>query len=54
LAEIYTLAGDSDAAVQALERAFEVGFDDPYYILINPPLAGIQNEPAIDRLAPVS
>jgi tetratricopeptide (TPR) repeat protein len=54
LAEIYSLAGDSDAAVQALERAFEVGFDDPYYILINPPLAGIQNEPAIDRLAPVS
>ena len=54
LAEIYTIAGNSDAAVQALERAFEVGFDDPYYILVNPPFAGIQNEPVIDRLAPVS
>ena len=54
LAEIYALAGRSDAAVQALERAFEAGFDDPYYILVNPPFASLQNEPAIDRLAPVS
>ena len=54
LAETYALVGLADAAIQALERAFEAGFDDPYYILVDPLLGGLQNEPAIDRLAPVS
>ena len=54
LAETYALIGRQDMAIQALERAFEAGFDDPYYILIDPPLGGLQNEPAIDRLAPNS
>ncbi len=53
LAETYALCGELDAAVLALEQAFEAGYDDPYYILVNPPLNGIQNDPVIDRLAPV-
>lgn len=53
LAEVYTLVGQSEVAVQALERAFAAGFDDPYYILVDPLLGGLQSEPAIDRLAPI-
>ena len=53
LAETYALAGEVNAAALALERAFEAGYDDPYYILVNPPLSGIQDDPVIDRLAPI-
>ena len=53
LAETYALAGEPGLAVQALERAFEAGYEDPYYILVNPPLNAIQSDPVIDRLAPL-
>jgi tetratricopeptide (TPR) repeat protein len=52
LAEVFTLVGEPDRAIAALERALETGYDDPYYILINPPLSGIQNRPELDELAP--
>jgi len=54
LAETYALLGRTDAAVDALERAFAAGYEDRYYVLIDPPLASLVDHPAIDRLAPVS
>ncbi len=53
LAEAHALMGDSDAAIQALERAFEVGYSDPYNIVIEPLLSALRDEPAIERLAPI-
>jgi tetratricopeptide (TPR) repeat protein/tRNA A-37 threonylcarbamoyl transferase component Bud32 len=52
LAEVFTMIGDPDLAMAALERAVEIGYDDPYYILINPPLRGLQDRPELDELAP--
>ena len=52
LAEIFTLVGEPDRALAAIEKSFEAGYDDPYYILINPPLGGLQGRPEINVLAP--
>ena len=52
LAGAYVLMGDLDQAVYHLEEAYERGHADPYYILINPPLHGIQDRPEIRELAP--
>jgi tetratricopeptide (TPR) repeat protein/tRNA A-37 threonylcarbamoyl transferase component Bud32 len=52
VAEAYTLAGEPDRAITALERAMEAGYNDPYYILLNPPLHGIQDRPELEGLAP--
>jgi tetratricopeptide (TPR) repeat protein len=54
LAETLALAGEREGAIAALERAFDAGYDDRYYVLVDPALAGLADHPAIDRLAPVS
>jgi len=54
LAETLALVGEREAAIAALERAFDAGYDDRYYILVDPPLVGLADHPAIDRLAPAS
>lgn len=52
LARAWALLGDRQRAVQSLERAFAAGYEDTYFILIDPPLASIQDDAAIERLAP--
>jgi tetratricopeptide (TPR) repeat protein len=52
VAETNALVGELDRAVTALVRAFEIGYDDPYYILLNPPLNALQGRPEIRELAP--
>jgi hypothetical protein len=52
MARGYALVGDPDRAERLLQNAVEVGFNDPYYILIDPTLAGLQNRPALEELAP--
>ena len=52
LARVWALLGDSGQAIHYLEKAFAAGYADPYMILIDPPLASVQDDPAIERLAP--
>jgi len=52
LAQAYALMGEPNRAVALLERVYEAGHDDPYYILVDPPLRGLQERPEIDELAP--
>jgi hypothetical protein len=52
LAETLALVGEREAAIAAIERAFDAGYEDRYYVLVDPPLAGLADHPAIDRLAP--
>ncbi len=54
LAEAYTLMGEPEQAVVFLERAYEAGYHDPYYVLVNPPMRGLQSRPEIEELAPPS
>ncbi len=54
LAEAYTLLGETNSAIDALERAFEAGYEDRYYVLIDPPLVGLGDNPELDRLVPAS
>jgi hypothetical protein len=43
-----------ERAAAAYERAVDTGYDDPYYVLIDPSLAAIRDRPEIDRLIPAS
>jgi tetratricopeptide (TPR) repeat protein len=52
LARIWALLGDRKLAVHFLGEAFAAGYKDPYMILIDPPLASLKDDPALDRLAP--
>jgi tetratricopeptide (TPR) repeat protein/tRNA A-37 threonylcarbamoyl transferase component Bud32 len=52
MARGYALVGEPDRAEQVLEEALEAGFNDPYYLLIDPTLAGLQDRPALEELAP--
>ena len=54
LAEAYTLVGDREAAIDSLERAFAAGYDDRYYVLLDPLLSGLELNPALEVLAPPS
>ncbi len=54
LARALTLAGDPDRADELLVRAFEAGYDDPYFLLVDPLLNGLQGRAIVDELAPVS
>jgi len=54
LAEVYALIGEPDHAIALLGRAFDAGYDDPYYVLLDPPLRGLQNRPELEQLAPPS
>jgi tetratricopeptide (TPR) repeat protein len=53
MARGYALAGDPDRAEDLLAKALEAGFNDPYYLLIDPTFAGLQSRPAMEELAPV-
>ncbi len=48
LAEVYTLLGDREAAIDSLERAFAAGYEDRYYVLLDPLLAGLEGNPALE------
>jgi hypothetical protein len=53
-AETFSLLGETEEAVAALEAAVEAGYGDVYLLLIDPLLGGLTDHPALDRLAPVS
>ena len=44
--------GEPDRAIALLEQVYEAGFDDPYYILVDPPLRSLQERPELKELAP--
>jgi tetratricopeptide (TPR) repeat protein len=52
LAQAYAQAGDEERALAAWERAVSDGFGDPYFVLVDPALASIRDDPAVDRLVP--
>jgi hypothetical protein len=52
LAETWALIGEPELAIAALEKAYEAGYTDRYYALIDPMLAAIADHPEMDRLAP--
>ena len=52
LARAYATLGDTDRAAALYERAVVTGYNDPYYVLIDPSLAAIRDRPEIDRLIP--
>lgn len=54
MAETLALLGEREAAVDALERAVAAGYDDRYFVLLDPPLASLADHPGVDRLAPAS
>jgi tetratricopeptide (TPR) repeat protein len=54
LARASALIGDFDRAEEMLVRAMDDGLADPYFILIDPLLHGLQGRPIIDELAPPS
>jgi Flp pilus assembly protein TadD len=54
LARAWAVLGERERALQHLERAVASGFDDVYFLLIDPPLALVRDDPVVDRLAPVA
>lgn len=52
LGRTWAVLGDRKLAIHYMEEAFAAGYNDPYMILIDPPLVSIQDDPAVDRLAP--
>ena len=52
LARAYATLGETDRAAALYEHAVLTGYDDPYYVLIDPSLAPIRDRPEIDRLVP--
>jgi predicted Zn-dependent protease len=52
LARAHALLEDVDRAAVLFERAVTTGYRDPYYVLVDPPLAAIRDRPEIDRLIP--
>lgn len=52
VAETLTLIGETDRAMETLVRAVEIGYNDPYYILVNPPMHGLQDRLEMEELAP--
>jgi len=52
LARVWAVLGDRARAVQYLEKSIAAGYTDPYMILIDPPFASLQDDPAIEKLAP--
>ena len=53
-AETLCLVDDAAGALSALEGAIAAGYNDPYFLLIDPLLEAVRDDPALDRLAPVS
>jgi hypothetical protein len=52
LARTWAVMGDRAQAIRYLEGAVAAGYDDPYLIVIDPSLASLQDDPAIEKLAP--
>jgi tetratricopeptide (TPR) repeat protein len=52
LARAYATLGEAERAAILYEQAVRTGYDDPYYVLIDPSLAAIRDRPEIDRLVP--
>ena len=52
LARVWAVLGDRTRAIGFLEAAFAAGYADTYFVLVDPPLASVQDDPAIERLAP--
>jgi tetratricopeptide (TPR) repeat protein len=52
LARTWAVIGDRARAIRYLEAAVAGGYDDPYMIVIDPPLASLQDDPAVEKLAP--
>ncbi len=50
LSSACALLGDRDAALDALSKLIDAGFDDPYYLLIEPTLATLRGDPRLDAL----
>jgi hypothetical protein len=54
LARGWAVLGDHERAIRHLEEADAAGFEDVYFILIDPPLASLRGDPAVERLAPAA
>ena len=52
LARTWAVVGDRARAIRYLEGAVAAGYDDCYMIVIDPALASLQDDPAIEKLAP--
>jgi hypothetical protein len=52
LAKAYAQLGDRDRALRLWEEAITGGYDDPYAVVIDPALASIRDDPAVERLVP--
>jgi eukaryotic-like serine/threonine-protein kinase len=52
LARAWAVIGDRERAVRYLRGAFAAGYDDPYLIVVDPALAALKDDPAIETLAP--
>jgi tetratricopeptide (TPR) repeat protein/tRNA A-37 threonylcarbamoyl transferase component Bud32 len=52
LARAWAVMGDRARAIRYLEGAFAAGYDDCYLIVVDPSLASLQDDPAIEKLAP--
>jgi hypothetical protein len=52
LARAWSILGDRPRAISHLDKALAGGYDDPYMIPIDPPLAAVREDPAVDRMAP--
>jgi hypothetical protein len=50
LAEAHALIGDRDAAIDALERCVRAGYDDVFYLWIDPKLAALRDDPRLEAL----
>ena len=51
LARTHALLGDRDAAADLLRRARAAGFDQPYFVLIDPSFRAIQDHPVVAEIA---
>jgi tetratricopeptide (TPR) repeat protein len=52
LARTWAVLGDRARAIRHLEGAVAAGYNDCYMIVIDPALASLQDDPAIEKLAP--
>jgi len=54
LARGWSVLGERERAIRHLERAVAAGFEDVYFILIDPPVAAVRDDPAVERLVPAA
>ena len=52
LARAWSVLDERERAILALEEAVSAGYEDVYFILIDPPLAAVRDAPAVERLIP--